>query len=176
MNPIFLPVPDDTGVASHHPVFTAQVTGLMDYPAPGTYQRERTLTVCAAPTITEAVQKLETLHLAGDWPVQDGGLSGFIPQTVMIYDRHGRKVLGGRFDAGIVWAQPVTLASERLSLEKQRQRLCHAAVAEQGWENYPDARMLWQKAHLLSLHLVSSRYRQCSEVNDILRHGTAVKA
>ncbi|MDC9595269.1 hypothetical protein, partial [Xenorhabdus sp. IM139775] len=120
--------------------------------------------------------KLETLHLAGDWPVPDGGLSGFIPQTVMIYDRHGRKVLGGRFDAGIAWAQPVTLASERLSLEKQRQRLCHAAVAEQGWENYSDACMLWQKAQLLSLHLVSSRYRQCREVNDILRQGTCVKA
>ncbi|MDE9459035.1 hypothetical protein [Xenorhabdus bovienii] len=70
--------------------------------------------------------------------------------------------------------QPVTLTSERLSLEQQQQRLCQAAMLEQSWQNTPAARALWHKAHLLSLHLVSSRYQQCSEVQDILRHGVSV--
>ncbi|WP_155271035.1 hypothetical protein [Xenorhabdus bovienii] len=178
--PDFLPIPDEAVVALREDVFTAQVTGLID----DTPQQESTLTVCKASTITEAVQKLNAIHLAGDWPVREDATDtgqpkralNFIPQTVMMYDRQGRKVLGGRFDTDIIWAQPVTLASERMSLEKQRQRLCREAVFEHGWENYRAARLLWQKAHLLSLHVVASRYQQCREVNDILLHSASVSA
>ncbi|SFU55593.1 hypothetical protein SAMN05421784_11155 [Xenorhabdus koppenhoeferi] len=177
MDPIFLPVAEETA-------FTVQVTGLSEYPNPAAGEalplREETVSVCSAATITEAVQKLKVIHLLGDWPVRETGqpdtLPNFIPQTVMMYDRQGRKVLGGYCDSDIVWAQPVTLASERLSLEKQRQRLCNNAVFEQGWENYRTACVLWQKAHRLSLHLVSSRYQQCCEVADILRHSASVTA
>ncbi|MBD2826948.1 hypothetical protein [Xenorhabdus szentirmaii] len=177
MNPIFLPVAEETA-------FSVQVTGLSEYPSPTTgetpFLREEIVSVCRAATITEAVQKLKIIHLLGDWPARESGqpdtLPPFIPQTVMIYDRQGRKVLGGHMDNEIVWAQPVTLASERQSLEKQRQQLCLNAVFEQGWENDRIARVLWQKAHRLSLHLVSSRYQQCCEVADILRHGASVTA
>ncbi|WP_445496231.1 hypothetical protein [Photorhabdus sp. SF281] len=54
MNPIFLPIPNKTCAALREDVFTAQVTDLIN----DIYQRESTLTVCKAPTITEAVQKL----------------------------------------------------------------------------------------------------------------------
>ncbi|MEQ2024921.1 hypothetical protein ABLB84_03870 [Xenorhabdus szentirmaii] len=177
MNPIFLPVAEET-------VFTVQVTGLSEHPIPAAettpFLREETVSVCRADTITEAVQRLKVIHLLGDWPARENGqphmLTPFVPQTVMMYDRHGRKVLGGHIDNEIVWAQPVTLASERQALEKQRQQLCQNAVFEQGWENYRMARVLWQKAHRLSLHLVSSHYQQCREVADILRHSASVAA
>ncbi|WP_244922663.1 hypothetical protein [Xenorhabdus cabanillasii] len=92
----------------------------------------------------------------------------------MVVDAQDRNVLGGRFGDEIVWAQPVTLTSERLSLERQQQRLCQAAMLEQSWQNAPAARALWHQAHLLSLHRVSSRCQQCNEVRDILRHGASV--
>ncbi|WP_255523196.1 hypothetical protein [Xenorhabdus sp. PB62.4] len=128
-----------------------------------------------AASVTEAVQRLKVIHLLGDWPEPETSSQPsagiFFPLTVMIYDARDRKVLGGRFYDEIVWAQPVTLASERLSLEKQQQQLCQSAVLEQGWQNTQAARVLWHEAHLLSLHVVSPRYQQCREVQDILRHG-----
>ncbi|MBE8598180.1 hypothetical protein [Xenorhabdus sp. BG5] len=178
MNPIFLPAPDDTGPALREDIFTVQVTGLMQHPQMPQLLREDTLTVCEAASVTEAVQRLKVIHLLGDWPVPET-LSHqakciFFPLTVMIYDARDEKVLGGRCYDEIVWAQPVTLASERLSLEKQQQQLCQSAVFEQGWQNTEAARVLWHKAHLLALHVVSSGYQQCREVQDILRHGTTV--
>ncbi|WP_262947506.1 hypothetical protein [Xenorhabdus indica] len=178
MNPIFLPAPDDTGPELCEDLFTVQVTGLMQHPQIPQSLREDTLTVCEAASVTEAVQRLKVIHLLGDWPVpetlshQTQGV--FFPLTVMIYDAGDRKVLGGRFYDEIVWAQPVTLASERLSLEKRQQQLCQSAVLEQGWQNTQTARALWHEAHLLSLHGVSPCYQQCREVRDILRHGTTV--
>ncbi|WP_323866186.1 hypothetical protein [Xenorhabdus cabanillasii] len=94
----------------------------------------------------------------------------------MIVDAQDRNVLGGRFGEVIVWAQPVTLTSERLSLERQQQGLCEEAMLEQSWQNPPAARALWHRAHLLSLHRVSSCYQQCHEVRDILRYGVSVSA
>ncbi|MEQ1964294.1 hypothetical protein ABLB69_14235 [Xenorhabdus khoisanae] len=178
MNPIFLPAPDDTGPELREDIFTVQVTGLMQHPQMPQSLREETLTVCETASVTEAVQRLKVIHLLGDWPVpetlshQTKGV--FFPLTVMIYDAQDEKVLGGRFYDEIVWAQPVTLASERLSLEKQQQQLCQSAVLEQGWQNAPEARVLRHEAALLSLHVVSPRYQQCREVQDILRHGTTV--
>ncbi|REF26489.1 hypothetical protein BDD26_1135 [Xenorhabdus cabanillasii] len=178
MNPIFLPAPDDAGTVLHEALFTAQVTGLRQHlTAPQSLLTE-TLMVCEAATMTEVVQRLKVIHLLGDWPVpaqlsgQRGGT--FFPQTVMIVDAQDRNVLGGRFEEEIVWAQPATLTSERLSLERQQQRLCQAAMLEQSWQNTLAARALWHQAHLLSLHLVSSRYEQCGDVRDILRHGVSV--
>ncbi|MEQ1965261.1 hypothetical protein ABLB69_19400 [Xenorhabdus khoisanae] len=178
MNPIFLPAPDDTGTVSHEELFTVQVTGLMQHPQARQSLREETLTVCEAASVTEAVQRLKVIHLLGDWPVpktlshQTKGV--FFPLTVMIYDAQDEKVLGGRFYDEIVWAQPVTRASERLSLEKRQQQLCQSAVLEQGWQNTPEARVLRHEAALLSLHVISPRYQQCREVQEILRHGTTV--
>ncbi|WP_262947099.1 hypothetical protein [Xenorhabdus indica] len=178
MNPIFLPASDEAGTTFHEDIFTVQVTGLMQHPQARQSLREETLTVCEAASVTEAVQRLKVIHLLGDWPVpetlshQTQGV--FFPLTVMIYDAGDRKVLGGRFYDEIVWAQPVTRASERLSLEKRQQQLCQSAVLEQGWQNTQAARALWHKAHLLSLHAVSPCYQQCREVRDILRHGTTV--
>ncbi|CDH26819.1 hypothetical protein [Xenorhabdus bovienii] len=180
MNPIFLPVPDDPGAACHEDLFTVQVTGLLSSPQARPSWRQETLTVCEAASVTEAVQRLKVIHLLGDWPVpetlspQTPGV--FFPQTVMIYDAQDRKVLGGRLADEIVWAQPVTLASARLSLAQRQQRLCQSAVLEQSWQNTQAARDLWQAAHLLSLHEVSPDYQQCREVQDILRHGTTVSA
>ncbi|AYA39375.1 hypothetical protein HZS38_01510 [Xenorhabdus nematophila] len=178
MNPIFLPASDEADTALREELFTAQVTGLRQYPkAPQSLQPE-TLMMCEASTVTEVVQRLKVIHLLGDWPVParlSAQVSGtFFPLTVMIFDAQDRKVLGGRFDEEIIWAQPVTLTSERLSLEQQQQRLCQAAMLEQSWQNTPAARALWHKAHLLSLHMVSSRYQQCHEVQDILRYGVSV--
>ncbi|KLU15815.1 MULTISPECIES: hypothetical protein [Xenorhabdus] len=178
MDPIFLPAPDDTGPACHEDIFTVQVTGLMQHPQARQSLREETLTVCEAVSVTEAVQRLKVIHLLGDWPVPET-LSHqakciFFPLTVMIYDAQDEKVLGGRCYDEIVWAQPVTLVSERLSLEKQQQQLCQSAVLEQSWQNAQAARALWHEAHLLSLHVVSPCYQQCREVRDILRHGTTV--
>ncbi|MBE8598240.1 hypothetical protein [Xenorhabdus sp. BG5] len=178
MNPIFLPAPDDTGTVCHEELFTVQVTGLMQPPHARQSLWEETLTVCEAASVTEAVQRLKVIHLLGDWPVPETSSDPFkcifFPLTVMIYDARDEKVLGGRCYDEIVWAQPVTRASERLSLEKQQQQLCQSAVLEQGWQNTKSARALWHKAHLLSLHGVSPSYQQCREVQDILRHGTAV--
>ncbi|PHM47661.1 hypothetical protein [Xenorhabdus miraniensis] len=175
MNPIFLPVPDNTEPALRENLFTMQVTGLMQHPQMPQSLREETLTVYEAASVTEAVQRLKVIHLLGDWPLPEMSpeqVTGiFFPLTVMIYDAQDRKVLGGRFYDEIVWAQPVTLASERLSLEKQQQQLCQSAVLEQSWQNTQAARALWHAAHLLSLHVVSPCYQQCREVQDILRHG-----
>ncbi|PHM46900.1 hypothetical protein [Xenorhabdus miraniensis] len=174
MSSIFLPVPDKTEPALRE-IFTVQVTGLMQHPQTPQSLREKTVMVCEASSITEAVQRLKVIHLLGDWPLpkmspeQVTGI--FFPLTVMIYDAQDRKVLGGRFYDEIVWAQPVTVTSERLSLEKQQHQLCQSAVLEQGWQNTQAARALWHEAHLLSLHVVSPCYQQCSEVQDILRHG-----
>ncbi|MBI6547540.1 hypothetical protein [Xenorhabdus lircayensis] len=178
MNPIFLPAPDDVGTVLCEELFTAQVTGLRQHPKVLQSLLTDTLMIGEASTITEVVQRLKVIHLLGDWPAPER-LSGqcerfFFPLTVMIYDAQDRKMLGGRFDEEIVWAQPVTLTSERLSLERQQQRLCQAAMLEQNWQNAPAARTLWHQAHLLLLHGVSSRYQQCSEVRDILRHGVSV--
>ncbi|MBD2793967.1 hypothetical protein [Xenorhabdus szentirmaii] len=178
MNPLFLPAPDDADTALHEALFTAQVTGLRQHPKVSHSLLTDTLTIGEAATITEVVQRLKVIHILGDWPAPET-LSGqyeraFFPLTVMIVDAQDRKVLGGRFDDEIVWAQPVTLTSERLSLKRQQQRLCQAAMLEQSWQNAPAARALWHQAHLLSLHRVSSRYQQCSEVQDILRHGVSV--
>ncbi|CAM3953255.1 hypothetical protein [Xenorhabdus thuongxuanensis] len=178
MNPIFLPVPAETNPALREDIFTAQVTGLMQPPQMPPSLRAETLTVCEAFSVMEVVQRLKVIHLLGDWPVPEtpSGQAAcvFFPLTVMIYDAGDRKVLGGRFYDEIVWAQPVTLASERLSLEKRQQQLCQSAVFEQGWQNIPAARALWHEAHLLSLHGVSPRYHECREVQDILRHSTTV--
>ncbi|WP_338803376.1 hypothetical protein WDV76_14990 [Xenorhabdus griffiniae] len=178
MNPIFLPAPDNTGVELREDIFTVQVTGLMQHPQRPLSLREETLAVCEAASVTEAVQRLKVIHLLGDWPVpetlshQTKGI--FFPLTVMIYDARDEKVLGGRFYDEIVWAQPVTLASECLSLEKRQQQLCQSAALEQGWQNTQAAWVLWHEAHLLSLHVVSPGYQQCREVQAILRHGTTV--
>ncbi|MDX8000005.1 hypothetical protein FE394_12530 [Xenorhabdus sp. Reich] len=178
MNPIFLPAPDDTSTAYHEERFTAQVTGLRQHPKALQSLQPETLMMCEAATVTEVVQRLKVIHLLGDWLVParlSAQVSGiFFPLTVMIFDSQDRKVLGGRFDDGIIWAQPVTLTSERLSLEQQQQRLCQAAMLEQSWQNTPAARALWHKVHLLSLHGVSPDYQQCSEVRDILRYGVSV--
>ncbi|MBD2813427.1 hypothetical protein ID850_01320 [Xenorhabdus sp. Flor] len=178
MNPLFLPAPDDADTTLHEALFTAQVTGLRQHPKVPHSLLTDTLKIGEAATITEVVQRLKVIHILGDWPALET-LSGqceraFFPLTVMIVDAQDRNVLGGRFDDEIVWAQPVTLTSERLSLERQQQRLCQAAMLEQSWQNAPAARALWHQAHLLSLHRVSSRYQQCSEVRDILRHGASV--
>ncbi|PHM28311.1 hypothetical protein Xbud_01713 [Xenorhabdus budapestensis] len=68
MNPIFLPAPDETDTALREELFTAQVTGLRQYPQTPQSLREKTLTVCEAPSITEAVQRLKVIYLLGDWP------------------------------------------------------------------------------------------------------------
>ncbi len=131
----------------------------MQHPERPQSLREETLTVCETASVTEAVQRLKVMHLLGDWPVPETPSGqcrrAFFPMTVMIYDIQDNKVLGGRFYDEIVWAQPVTLASERLSLEKQQQQLCQSVVLEQGWQNTQAARVLWHEAHLLSLHMVS---------------------
>ncbi|CDM88515.1 hypothetical protein [Xenorhabdus bovienii] len=178
MSPIFLPAPDDADTAVHEALFTAQVTGLRQHPTASQPLLTDTLTIGEASTITEVVQRLRVIHILGDWPALET-LSGqceraFFPLTVMIVDAQDRKVLGGRFDDEIVWAQPVTLTSERLSLKRQQQRLCQAAMLEQSWQNASAARALWHQAHLLSLHGVSSCYQQCHEVRDILRYGVSV--
>lgn len=178
MNPIFLPVSDDTDPTLREDIFTVQVTGLMQHPQARQSLREETLTVCEAASVTEAVQRLKVIHLLGDWPIPETSSDPFkcifFPLTVMIYDARDEKVLGGRCYDEIVWAQPVMLASEHLSLEKRQQQLCQSAVLEQGWQNTEAARVLWHQAYLLSLHVVSPGYQQCREVQDILRHGTTV--
>ncbi len=81
---------------------------------------------------------------------------------------------GGRFYDEIVWAKPVMLASERLSLaqRQQQQQLCQSAVLEQSWQNTPAARALRYKVYLLSLHGVSSRFcrinRALARENDVI--------
>ncbi|WP_258086565.1 hypothetical protein [Xenorhabdus bovienii] len=52
-------------------LFTVQVTDLRQHPKSPTLLREEILTVCEAPTITEAVQLLKVLHLLGDWPLPE---------------------------------------------------------------------------------------------------------
>ncbi|MDC9596108.1 hypothetical protein [Xenorhabdus anantnagensis] len=71
MNPIFLPVPDNTEPALREELFTVQVTGLMQHPQKPPSLRENTLTVCESPTLTEAVQRLKVIHLLGDWPLPE---------------------------------------------------------------------------------------------------------
>lgn len=174
MNPIFLPMPAHTEPATQEPLFTVQVTGLIQQAQQPQSLHEDILTVCEAASITEAVQRLKVIHWLGDWPVPetDPGESrcAFFPLTVMIYDAKDNKVLGGRFDDEIVWAQPVTVTSELLSLERRQQQLCHAATAELSWNDPQAARVLWQKANWLSLHIISPDYHCHHEVQDILRH------
>ncbi|MCP9268239.1 hypothetical protein M5U04_09020 [Xenorhabdus sp. XENO-1] len=178
MNPIFLPAPESMTPASQEAIFTVQVTGLMQHPQRPQSLREETLTVCETDSVTEAVQRLKVIHLLGDWPVPKMSSAqcrrAFFPLTVMIYDAKDNKVLGGRFYDEIVWAQPVTVTSERLSLEQKQWRLCQSATFELSWQNAEAARVLWHEANLLSLHVVSSDYQQHHEVLDILRHGTTV--
>lgn len=71
MNPIFLSAPDDTETVLREELFTVQVTGLRRHPKSPTSLREEILTVCEAPTITEAVQRLKVIHLLGDWPLPE---------------------------------------------------------------------------------------------------------
>ncbi|MBE8597830.1 hypothetical protein [Xenorhabdus sp. BG5] len=178
MTPIFLPAPESTIPASQEDIFTVQVTGLMQHSQRAQSLQEEILTVCETASITEAVQRLKVIHLMGDWPVPampSGQFRrAFFPLTVMIYDTKDNKVLGGRFYDEIVWAQPVTVTSERLSLEQKQLRLCQSATFELSWQNAEAARVLWHEANLLSLHVVSPDYQQHHEVQDILRHGTTV--
>ncbi|SFN39790.1 hypothetical protein [Xenorhabdus japonica] len=178
MNPVFLPMPDNTVLASQEDIFTVQVTGLLQHPQRPQSLREETLTVCETDSVTEAVQRLKVIHFLGDWPVPEMPSTqcrrAFFPLTVMIYDAKDNKVLGGRFYDEIVWAQPVTVTSERLSLEQKQLRLCQLATFELSWQNAEAARVLWHEANLLSLHVVSPDYQHHHEVQDILRHGTTV--
>ncbi|WP_228864303.1 hypothetical protein [Xenorhabdus sp. PB30.3] len=134
--------------------------------------------MCETDSVTEAVQRLKVIHLLGDWPVPEMPSAqcrrAFFPLTVMIYDSQDNKVLGGRFYDEIVWAQPVTVTSERLSLAQKQQRLCQSATVELSWNNAQAARVLWHEANLLSLHVVSPRYQHHHEVQDILRHSTTL--
>ncbi|PHM51238.1 hypothetical protein [Xenorhabdus sp. KK7.4] len=178
MNPIFLPAPESTTPASQEAIFIVQVTGLIQHPQRPQSLREETLTVCETDSVTEAVQRLKVIHLLGDWPVPEMPSAqcrrAFFPLTVMIYDAKDNKVLGGRFYDEIVWAQPITVTSERLSLVQKQQRLCQSATFELSWQNAGAARVLWHEANLLSLHVVSPRYQHHHEVQDILRHSTTL--
>ncbi|BET95955.1 hypothetical protein [Xenorhabdus taiwanensis] len=174
MNPIFLPAPESTTPASQEDIFTVQVTGLMQHPQTPQTRRENTLTVCEASSITEAVQRLKVIHLLGDWPLPTPSTGIFFPLIVMIYDAQDNNVLGGRIDDEIIWAQPVTVTSERLSLAQKQQRLCQSATFELSWQNAEAARALWHQANLLSLRVVAPRYQHHHEVQDILRHSTTL--
>ncbi|WP_426576205.1 hypothetical protein ACP179_16985 [Xenorhabdus stockiae] len=178
MNAIFLPVPENTAQVLPEDIFTVQVTGLMQHPHRPQSLQEEILTVCETASITEAVQRLKVIHLLGDWPIPEISSGqyrrAFFPLTVMIYDAKDNSVLGGRFYDEIVWAQPVTLTSERLSLERKQQQLCQAATVELSWQDPQAAHVLWQEANLLSLHMISPDYHYHHEVQDILRHSATV--
>ncbi|CDH04801.1 conserved hypothetical protein [Xenorhabdus bovienii str. oregonense] len=178
MNPIFLPVPENSEPALREDIFTVQVTGLMQHPQRPQSLREAILAVCETSSVTEAVQRLKVIHLLGDWSVPEMPSGqfrrAFFPLTVTIYDAKDNKVLGGRFYDGIVWAQPVTVMSERLSLEQKQLHLCQSATFELSWQSAAAARVLWHEANLLSLHVVSPDYQHHHEVQDILRHSTTV--
>ncbi|MDE9447301.1 hypothetical protein KKJ04_17290 [Xenorhabdus bovienii] len=194
-NQRFLPTPYEPGVSLRwdifHSQFTVIVTGMFKYsecaPFNGTYQIEGTLTICKESTLTNAIQKLNVIFLESNWPFQDENIGyydpnfrrdveplSFKPQSVMIYDRYNRKVLGGRIESKIIWARPVTQEADFIALYDEYERLNSYAACEYGWNNCSTARSLWHSAELLLLHVVNSKCSVGYEVNTFLQHDVSV--
>lgn len=185
MNKNFFRTPYEPGVSLrwdiYHRQFRVEVTGMFEYPEDdlmcGTYKTQGTLIICETSTFTDAVNKLKIMYKANSWPFRDKdddhyydsdlgrdmGPLNFYPMTVIIYDRHNRKVLGGVLSGGIVtWAHPVTKEAE---LYKMFKKLRDEGSYEHGWNDYETARSLWHEAGLLLLHVVDSKYQLHSEIN-----------
>ncbi|PHM27826.1 hypothetical protein [Xenorhabdus innexi] len=193
----FLHTPYEPGVSLRLDVFQRQITVLVsgdaeypdDDPNYGTYYSEKTLFVCSAPMLTDAVQQLKSTIDKNSWVFRDEGVDyydpdfgrdmgpmSFIPRAVMIYDRYHRRLLGGRIASasGITWARPVTRKDELIALEKERERLNDKGSYESCWDNYSTAKYLWEKASLLSLHVIESNYLIREEMDNIFLQDASV--
>ncbi|AOM40997.1 hypothetical protein [Xenorhabdus hominickii] len=194
-NQHFLSTPYESGVSLRwdifHSQFTVLVTGMSEYPEDdpmyGTYQVEKMLTVCKGSTLTKVIRKLNAMLRKNNWPFRgedvdyydpdfgrDMGPLSFKPQSVMIYDRYNRKVLGGRIADRVIWARPVTQKTDLDALHKEYIRLKREGSYENGWDNHSTARSLWHSAALLMLHVVDSKCSVAHEINTFLQHGASV--
>ncbi|MCG3472344.1 hypothetical protein L7750_18780 [Xenorhabdus bovienii] len=194
-NQRFLPTPYEPGVSLRwdifHSQFTVIVTGKSEYPEDdpiyGTYEAKRTLEVCKGSTLTKVIRKLNAMLRKDKWPFRDENVDyydpdfgrdmgplGFNPQSVMIYDRYGRKALGGRIAKKVIWALPITQKADLDALHKEYKRLNSEGSYQSGWDNHSTARSLWHSAELLMLHVVDSKYSVAHEVNKILQNGNSI--
>ncbi|MBD1226026.1 hypothetical protein [Xenorhabdus griffiniae] len=185
MSKKFLRTPYEPGVSLrwdiYHRQFRVEVTGMFEYPEDdsiyGTYKNKGTLIICETSTFTDAVNKLKIMYKANSWPFRDKdedyyydpdlgrdmGPINFYPMTVIIYDRHNRKVLGGELlNGGITWAHPITNETE---LYKMHKKFWDEGSGEHRWNDYETARQMWHKAGLLLLHVVDSKYQLHDEIN-----------